>query len=73
MAYASIDTTRISDFRLGAQIREFLGTVSRHAARQAAYRRTLNELRVLTDRDLADLGIARADIRRIAQEAADLT
>ena len=72
MAYANINATRIGGFRLSAQIREFLGAVSQHAARQAAYRQTLNELRALTDRDLADLGIARADIRRIALEAAEL-
>jgi uncharacterized protein YjiS (DUF1127 family) len=38
--------------------------------RQALYNRTVSELDALTDRDLADLGIPRADIRRIAREAA---
>jgi uncharacterized protein YjiS (DUF1127 family) len=32
--------------------------------------RTVAELSQLSNRDLADLGIARGDIRRIAQEAA---
>jgi uncharacterized protein YjiS (DUF1127 family) len=36
-----------------------------------AYLDTLHELQVLTDRDLADIGISRGDIYRIAQEAAD--
>ena len=31
------------------------------------YRRTLNELRGLNDRELADLGIGRGDIRSIAR------
>lgn len=31
------------------------------------YRNTLKELRVLTDRDLADLGFSRVDLRRIAR------
>ena len=30
------------------------------------YRRTVNELRNLTNRDLADIGIARCDIHNIA-------
>ena len=33
------------------------------------YTRTINELEGLSNRDLADLGIARADIRRLAREA----
>lgn len=36
------------------------------------YRRTLDELRMLDDRELDDIGIHRADIRRIAREAAEL-
>jgi uncharacterized protein YjiS (DUF1127 family) len=34
------------------------------------YTRTVNELNALSNRDLADLGIARSDIQRIAKEAA---
>ena len=34
------------------------------------YNRTVTELSGLTNRELADLGIARADINRIAREAA---
>lgn len=34
------------------------------------YNRTVTELQALTNRELADLGIARADIIRIAREAA---
>ncbi len=33
------------------------------------YARTVNELEGLSNRDLADLGIARSDIRRLAREA----
>lgn len=35
------------------------------------YRSTFNELSSLTDRDLNDLGISRADIGRISREAAE--
>jgi uncharacterized protein YjiS (DUF1127 family) len=34
------------------------------------YSTTLNELSALSNRDLADLGIARSEVRRIAWEAA---
>ena len=33
------------------------------------YSRTVNELQALTNRELSDLGIARADISRIARAA----
>ena len=33
------------------------------------YTQTVNELNALSNRDLADLGIARGDIQRIAKEA----
>ena len=35
-----------------------------------AYRSTVDELAMLTDRELADLGIHRADIHAVAQDAA---
>ena len=34
------------------------------------YRQTLNQLSELSDRELADLGIARFDIARVAREGA---
>lgn len=37
------------------------------------YRQTLTELNALSDRDLADLSIGRADIGRIAREAVTLS
>lgn len=48
------------------------GVASLHAAhaRRAIYRRTLAELRALSDRDLADMGINRFDIEDLAYEAA---
>jgi uncharacterized protein YjiS (DUF1127 family) len=33
------------------------------------YSRTVSELEALSNRELSDLGMARADIRRIAREA----
>jgi uncharacterized protein YjiS (DUF1127 family) len=33
------------------------------------YNRTVNELNALSNRELADLGLARGDIHRVAREA----
>ena len=43
-----------------------------HQKRRAAYRRTFDELMALSDRDLRDLDISRADIPAIARDAADM-
>jgi len=39
-------------------------------AKWQRYSRTVSELEALSNRDLADLGIARGDINRIARQAA---
>ena len=39
-------------------------------ARRAVYAQTVRELNALTDRELADLGIARTSIAEVAREAA---
>lgn len=39
-------------------------------ARRVIYRQTVRELNALTNRDLADLGISRSMITRLAHEAA---
>lgn len=44
--------------------------VQENRARHAIYRQTIAELNALTERDLADLGISRSMITRIAHEAA---
>jgi len=40
-------------------------------ARRRVYRKTLQELTALNDRELADLGIPRNHIKRLAQETAN--
>ncbi len=50
--------------RLRAEYRDF-------AQRRAIYRRTYDELSMLSDRELADLGMSRYDIPMIARRAAD--
>jgi len=39
-------------------------------ARHRKYRQTVAELAALSERELSDLGLSRADIRRVAREAA---
>ena len=46
--------------------------LAERAAQRRLYRATLNELDALSDRDLSDLGLARADVTRVAREAAAL-
>lgn len=46
-----------------------LNTVRGRLARREAFRRTLNELNSLSDREAADLGMSRADFARVAREA----
>lgn len=47
-----------------------IGKVAQGMARYRTYRRTLGELEQLTDRELADLGISRLQVRSIAYQAA---
>lgn len=46
------------------------GSLRARYARYRLYRRTLNELSALGDRDLADLGLHRSMLRRAAYQAA---
>ena len=45
-------------------------SLAQRLARYRTYRTTVNELAMLTDRELADMGIHRSDIRGIAADAA---
>ena len=47
--------------------------VSHRVGRRRNYLQAMRELSLCSDRDLADIGITRCDIRRIALEAAELT
>ena len=53
-----------------AYVRDVMSSLQDARARNAVYRRTVNELSGLSNRDLADLGIARASIKGIAYEHA---
>jgi uncharacterized protein YjiS (DUF1127 family) len=60
-AVAALPSERFSGFFAG------LGAA---LARRRIYARTLSELRQLSDRELADLGISRVSIADVAREAA---
>ena len=68
MAYAT--ETRTTGLTLGHRIGELRTNLADRWARYTTYRNTLNELSALTDRELADLGIARGSIQGIATFAA---
>ena len=67
MAY----TTETRSAGLGQRISAFRASLADRIAKNKTYRSTYNELQALTDRDLADLGIARSMINRIAIEASE--
>lgn len=69
MAYNNTLTQAVTH-GLSEQIAGFVATYRAKAARRKLYRETLNELRALTDRDLADLGLHRSMLHRIAYQAA---
>ncbi|QQA44152.1 DUF1127 domain-containing protein [Pelagovum pacificum] len=64
------DTRGLAGNNLFARFNGFVSEFREHQARHQVYRQTLVELGQLTDRDLADLGVHRSQIRGIAREAA---
>ena len=48
-----------------------IDSMRKSAQRRKIYLSTCRELEACSDRELDDIGIARADIRRLAREAAD--
>jgi uncharacterized protein YjiS (DUF1127 family) len=67
----AIRTARTSDASLfGQGLSGLRTTLSERFAQYRTYRTTLTELAMLTDRELTDMGLHRANIREIALEAA---
>lgn len=56
---------------LGDRFAAFRAQLAERRMRSRIYRETMFELNQLSDRDLTDLGIARADLRKIAMDAAN--
>lgn len=63
-------TQTTQDAGLLARVIGWFQSVQENRSKAALYRQTLRELNALSGRDLADLGIHRSSIRRIAYEAA---
>lgn len=70
MAYLNT-TTRAAGFGLRDRFAALVRLYNEGAARRRVYRQTVNELMSLSDRELADLGIHRSLITRVALEAAN--
>jgi uncharacterized protein YjiS (DUF1127 family) len=69
MAYAN--DIRTAGLPLRERFAALRATIVERSAKRKIYRATVNELAALSDRDLADLGIARSMIKSIAIEAAN--
>lgn len=68
MGYAN--TTRMANTGLGDRLAGLVASVKLALAKRRVYRETTRELNGLTSRELADLGIHRSMITRVAMEAA---
>lgn len=65
MAYISAAQSGLMD-----RVRGFFAELNDRMARAKVYRTTYAEMNALSGRELADLGIHRSELRRIAYEAA---
>ncbi|ASP22792.1 hypothetical protein ANTHELSMS3_04188 [Antarctobacter heliothermus] len=70
MALATANITKAHG-GLGARFANLVEALQARAARRKIYRETYSELASLSNRDLADLGLARSEIGRIAWQAAN--
>lgn len=68
MAYAN--ATRTGEWGIAASLNGLVARLGDARRRYSVYRQTVAELNALSDRDLADLGIARSSITSIATEVA---
>lgn len=68
MSYTYTTTTTPS-FDVAAKMHGLIEGFRANRAQKRAERQTYNELAAMSDRDLADIGIARGEIRHIAAQA----
>ena len=67
---AFLNITRAAQPAFGERLATLLDSAKTAWTRRAIYRQTVRELRALSDKELADLGIHRSIITRMALEAA---
>lgn len=70
MAYAT-DISISTQSGLTARVSTAFNAARAYFARRAVYNETYSELSALSNRELADLGMSRSEIRRVAMEAAN--
>ena len=68
MAY--VNTTKLADTGLADRVATSVRAVGARYAQYRLYRQTYNDLAMLSGRELADMGLNRSQIRRVALEAA---
>lgn len=68
MAHANTQT--VAGIHVGGWMGDVLAKWNVARERRAVYLQTLNELSAMSDRDLADINVARVSIEDIAREAA---
>ena len=69
MTYTTHSDRAFSGASLWQRLSDLRARLAERRAQDQAYRTTMRELSAQSDRDLTDLGIHRADIHAIAQEA----
>ena len=67
MAYTALNARPITILE---RVRTALSGFADEMVRRRVYRTTLTELQSLSNRELADMGMARSELRRIAYDAA---
>ncbi|WP_179380840.1 DUF1127 domain-containing protein [Jannaschia marina] len=70
MAYTTYGNSAAASISLRDRIAARIETARADYAKWRVYRRTINELSALSNRDLADLGLSRSMIHGVALEAA---
>ncbi len=69
MAYTATMDQTLSGSSLWHSLSSLRATLAPRLVQRRAYRETVKELAALSDRDLADVGVYRADIRNVAWQA----
>lgn len=67
---AFVNTSRVAPVGLADRVASLVKTVKDNMNRRRVYKQTLSELNGLSNRELADLGLHRSMLTRIALEAA---
>jgi len=66
-----VNTSRIAGFNLIERFAALRADIATRVSQSRAYRATFNELSAMTDRELADIGVARSMIHEISRQAAE--